>query len=184
MKPKQIEQSSFNIIDQEAGPHNFTPEQWSIVRRMIHTTADFEYQHMVRMHAAAISAGIGAIKAGKTIITDTNMARIGIRSYDLLQFSVDVKCFMADPKIAKIAGEKFAWMGAFVGFVATAIMFYYSVVAGWCVYYFITMLTDAHSALVWPYLAGLRLIWRWPTSDQSSRCRVVLRVGRGCGHLP
>ena len=40
-----------------------------------------------------------------------------------------------------IAGEKFAWMGAFVGFVATAIMFYYSVVAGWCVFYFITMLT-------------------------------------------
>ena len=44
---------------------------------------------------------------------------------------------------AKMAGQKFAWMGAFVGFVAAAIMFYYSVVAGWCVYYFITMLTDA-----------------------------------------
>ncbi len=41
---------------------------------------------------------------------------------------------------AKIAGEKFAWMGAFVGFVATAIMFYYSVVAGWCVYYLIKMM--------------------------------------------
>ena len=40
---------------------------------------------------------------------------------------------------AKIAGEKFAWMGAFVGFVAAAIMFYYSVVAGWCVYYLIKM---------------------------------------------
>jgi len=40
---------------------------------------------------------------------------------------------------AKLAGEKFAWMGAFVGFVATAIMFYYSVVAGWCVYYLIKM---------------------------------------------
>ena len=43
---------------------------------------------------------------------------------------------------AKIAGEKFAWMGAFVGFVATAIMFYYSVIAGWCVFYFIEMLTN------------------------------------------
>ena len=43
---------------------------------------------------------------------------------------------------AKIAGEKFAWMGAFVGFVATAIMFYYSVVAGWCVYYLIKMTTE------------------------------------------
>lgn len=43
---------------------------------------------------------------------------------------------------AKIAGERFAWMGAFVGFVATAIMFYYSVVAGWCVYYFIEMVSN------------------------------------------
>jgi len=43
---------------------------------------------------------------------------------------------------AKIAGEKFAWMGAFVGFVATAIMFYYAVVAGWCVFYFVEMLTN------------------------------------------
>ncbi len=43
---------------------------------------------------------------------------------------------------AKIAGEKFAWMGAFVGFVATAIMFYYSVVAGWCIYYLVKMTTS------------------------------------------
>lgn len=43
---------------------------------------------------------------------------------------------------AKIVGERYAWMGAFIGFVATAIMFYYSVVAGWCVFYFIEMLTN------------------------------------------
>ncbi len=43
---------------------------------------------------------------------------------------------------AKIAGEKFAWMGAFIGFVATAIMFYYSVVAGWCVYYLVKMASE------------------------------------------
>ena len=44
--------------------------------------------------------------------------------------------------IAKVAGEKFAWMGAFIAFVATAIMFYYSVVAGWCVYYFSQMVLN------------------------------------------
>jgi NSS family neurotransmitter:Na+ symporter len=43
---------------------------------------------------------------------------------------------------ARVAGEKFSWMGAFVGFVATAIMFYYAVVAGWCVFYFVEMLTN------------------------------------------
>jgi precorrin-8X/cobalt-precorrin-8 methylmutase len=103
MKPEQIEQSSFNIIDQEAGSHNFTPEQWSIIRRMIHTTADFEYQQMVRIHTAAISAGIGAIKAGKTIITDTNMARVGIRKKDLEPFGVSVKCFIQDSAVQEIA---------------------------------------------------------------------------------
>lgn len=43
---------------------------------------------------------------------------------------------------AKIAGERYAWMGAFVGVVATAIMFYYAVIAGWCVFYFVEMLTN------------------------------------------
>ena len=103
MKPEQIEQSSFNIIDQEASSHNFTPEQWSIIRRMIHTTADFEYQQMVRIHTAAISAGIGAIKAGKTIITDTNMARVGIRKKDLEPFGVSVKCFITDSAVQELA---------------------------------------------------------------------------------
>lgn len=103
MKPEQIEQSSFNIIDQEAGSHNFTPEQWSIIRRMIHTTADFEYQQMVRIHTGALSAGIGAIKAGKTIITDTNMARVGIRKKDLEPFGVSVKCFIQDSAVQEIA---------------------------------------------------------------------------------
>ena len=105
MKPEQIEQSSFNIIDQEAGFHNFTPEQWSIVRRMIHTTADFEYQQMVRIHSAAISAGIGAIKAGKTIITDTNMARVGIRKKELEPFGVSVKCFINDSAVQEVARQ-------------------------------------------------------------------------------
>jgi len=105
MKPEQIEQSSFNIIDQEAGIHNFTPEQWSVVRRMIHTTADFEYQQMVRIHSAAISAGIGAIKAGKTIITDTNMARVGIRKKELEPFGVSVKCFINDSAVQEVARQ-------------------------------------------------------------------------------
>jgi precorrin-8X/cobalt-precorrin-8 methylmutase len=105
MKPEQIEQSSFDIIDQEAGSHNFAPEQWSIVRRMIHTTADFEYQQMVRIHTAAIRAGIDAIKAGKTIITDTNMARVGIRKKELDPFGVSVKCFIKDSAVQEIAAR-------------------------------------------------------------------------------
>jgi precorrin-8X/cobalt-precorrin-8 methylmutase len=102
MKPEQIEELSFEIIDQEAGPHNFTHAEWSIVRRMIHTSADFEYKQMIRIHPEAVQAGISAIRAGKSIITDTNMARVGIRNFELKQFGATVKCYMSDPEI----GEK------------------------------------------------------------------------------
>jgi precorrin-8X/cobalt-precorrin-8 methylmutase len=103
MKPEQIENLSFQIIDQEAGEHSFTADQWTIVRRMIHTTADFEYKEMIRFHAEAITAGIDAIRAGKSIITDTNMARAGIRQKDLERFGVTVKCYMNDPDVMERA---------------------------------------------------------------------------------
>jgi precorrin-8X/cobalt-precorrin-8 methylmutase len=99
MKPDEIERSSFQIIDQEAGTHHFTGQQWSIVRRMIHTTADFEFKEMVRFHPDAIFAGIEAIRNGKMIITDTNMARVGIRKKESEQFGGHVKCYINDPLI-------------------------------------------------------------------------------------
>jgi precorrin-8X/cobalt-precorrin-8 methylmutase len=103
MKPEQIEELSFKIIDQEAGPHDFAQDQWSIVRRMIHTSADFEYQQMIRFHPEAVQAGISAIRAGKSIITDTNMARVGIRKVELEHFGTTVKCYMSDPEIGERA---------------------------------------------------------------------------------
>jgi precorrin-8X/cobalt-precorrin-8 methylmutase len=99
MKPAEIESTSFDIIDREVGNHDFNEAQWAIVRRMIHTTADFEFKDMVRFHPAAIAAGIKAIRGGKMIITDTNMARVGIRTKELAQFGVTVKCYMNDPQI-------------------------------------------------------------------------------------
>jgi precorrin-8X/cobalt-precorrin-8 methylmutase len=99
MKPEEIESTSFDIIDREVGDHDFNGPQWSIVRRMIHTTADFEFKEMVRFHPGAITAGIEAIRSGKMIITDTNMARVGIRTKELVQFGASVKCYMDDPLI-------------------------------------------------------------------------------------
>jgi len=96
MKPGEIEALSFKIIDQEAGSHGFSVEQWAIVRRMIHTSADFEYKDTIRFHPDAVAAGIAAIRNGKQIITDTNMARAGIRQGDLKPFGVTVKCYMND----------------------------------------------------------------------------------------
>ena len=99
MRPEEIERSSFQIIDQEAGPHQFNAQQWSIVRRIIHTTADFEFKEMVRFHPDALSAGIKAIRNGKMVITDTNMARVGIRRKECEYFGGQVKCYINDPRI-------------------------------------------------------------------------------------
>ena len=103
MKPDEIEELSFKIIDDEAGRHNFPPDQWSIVRRMIHTSADFEYMESVRFHKYAISKGLEAIRNGENIITDTNMAKAGIRKSNLERFGTKVKCFMTDPEVGRIA---------------------------------------------------------------------------------
>lgn len=108
MKPDEIEQLSFNIIDQETGAHDFLPEQWEIVRRMIHTTADFDYKQIVHFHVDAVNVGLQAIRNGRQIITDTNMARVGIRKTDLAQYGVKVSCLMNEPSIherAKAAGS-------------------------------------------------------------------------------
>lgn len=103
MKPEEIEELSFKIIDNEAGRHDFPPDQWSIVRRMIHTSADFEYMESIRFHKDAIAKGLEAIRNGENIVTDTNMARVGIRKSDLDRFGTEVKCFMTDPEVGRIA---------------------------------------------------------------------------------
>ena len=106
MKPNDIESLSFKIIDKEAGTHDFTPEQWQIVRRMIHTTADFQYMNTVRFHPGSVKAGIDAIRNGKSIITDTNMARVGIRKGELQRFNVSVECLIDKPEVAQAAKDK------------------------------------------------------------------------------
>lgn len=103
MQPTDIERLSFEIIAKEAGPHGFDPGQWQVVRRMIHTSADFEYLESVRFHPRALDAGIDAICQGKNIITDTNMAKTGIRKMELAKFGVAVKCLMGDAAVAATA---------------------------------------------------------------------------------
>ena len=68
MKPDEIEALSFKIIDREAGPHGFSDEQWPVVRRMIHTSADFEYKDSVRFHPDAVAAGMETIRRGANVL--------------------------------------------------------------------------------------------------------------------
>ena len=103
MKPHEIERLSFKIIDAEAGHHGYPSDRWQVVRRVIHTSADFEWQTMIRFHPQAITAGLMAIRSGCAIITDTNMARVGIRKRDLARYGGMVNCYMADERVAETA---------------------------------------------------------------------------------
>lgn len=103
MKPQDIEDLSFKIIDAEAGPHSFGPAEWSVVRRMIHTSADFDYMKTVRFHPKAVQAGIEAIRSGCRIFTDTRMASVGIRKKEIQASGGEVICLMADEAVARAA---------------------------------------------------------------------------------
>ena len=105
MKPAEIEALSFQIIEKEAGDHGFPSDQWAIVRRMIHTSADFDYLTSVRFHPDAVQAGVKAIADGRTIVTDTNMARVGIRKSAILRFGGSLECLIDDPTVAHAARD-------------------------------------------------------------------------------
>jgi precorrin-8X/cobalt-precorrin-8 methylmutase len=104
MKPEEIETESFRTIDLEAGPHQWSPSEWPIVRRAVHTTADFEYIRTMFMSADAVSAGIKALLNGRGIVTDTTMALSGISRPRLGAFRVPASCFVSDPEVAAEAG--------------------------------------------------------------------------------
>ena len=103
MLPHEIETKSFAIIEEEAGMHGFEAPAWDVVRRVIHTTADFEYIQTIRIHDKAIAAGIAAIRAGRPVVTDTNMVRAGVRKKDLGEFGCEVICLMDEPGILELA---------------------------------------------------------------------------------
>ena len=106
--PAEIEQRSMEIIASEMGPTSFTQEQLPIVKRCIHTSADFDYVKNLRFTAGAVAAGLAAIRAGCTIVTDTQMARSGINKKVLGKFGGQAVCFMSDEDVAaeaKARGE-------------------------------------------------------------------------------
>lgn len=75
-----IAEESFKIIDREISNHNLTESEYAIARRVIHTTADFEYLELLKFRHDAIASGIGAIKKQVPIVTDVSMVKQGIAS--------------------------------------------------------------------------------------------------------
>ncbi|HDM75314.1 MAG TPA: precorrin-8X methylmutase [Deltaproteobacteria bacterium] len=101
LKPHEIEEFSFSIIDSEVPePRPYAGSEWLVVRRMIHTTADFELLDLVRFHPDAIDRGTEAIRRGCLVITDTEMARVGIGNKRLSKWGCKVECHISDEAVA------------------------------------------------------------------------------------
>jgi len=96
LKPDDIETRSLAIIDDEAGEHGWPPREWAILRRMIHTTADFEWAKITLFQDQAIESVLKAFSREFTIFTDTQMARMGISPRRIEALGGDVRCFMGD----------------------------------------------------------------------------------------
>lgn len=103
MKPEEIEASSFRIIEAEAGEHGLPDVEWQVLRRVIHTSADFEYARTLIFSDGAVEQGVAALKNGAGIITDTTMVLSGINKSRLAPFGCKVSCHVADPDVADMA---------------------------------------------------------------------------------
>lgn len=103
--PADIERTSMRIIAQEMHERGIVvpKEHLAVIRRVIHTTADFEYAETLRFTKDAVTRGIQALQDGVSIVTDTNMTRAGVSKLALQRFGGEVLCFMAEPAIAELA---------------------------------------------------------------------------------
>lgn len=102
--PGEIEKRSFEIITKELGGKRLDPENEPVIKRVIHTTADFDYADNLIFSSNAVKKGLEALKEGARIITDTNMGKAGINKKALSRLGSRVDCFMADEDVAKRAG--------------------------------------------------------------------------------
>ena len=74
-----IMEKSFAVIDREIGEHNLDRNEYAIVRRVIHSTADFEFKHLVKFSPNAIAVGISALLEGVPVVTDVGMVKQGVK---------------------------------------------------------------------------------------------------------
>ena len=98
-----IEKRSFEMIDEEVGPHGYDRMQWPIVRRVIHATADFDFagKGKILFHDRAIASAFEAIGKECTIVTDVDMVLAAINKKSLADLHLKTACYIADQKLAE-----------------------------------------------------------------------------------
>ena len=112
-RPMDIEARSFEIITELLGDRKLDPENAPVIKRAIHTTADFDYADNLVFSPHAVQAGLEALRSGCDIVTDTQMAKAGINKTILASLGGEVHCFMSDPDVAaeaKSRGVTRAWV--------------------------------------------------------------------------
>lgn len=110
MTGQEIESESFHVIDEEAGAHGFSGDQWDVVRRLLHTTADFGLIELVRFSRDAVESAVSALSAGASIYVDSNMIRSGLSVARLKRVCSEyapekIFCHVADEDVALQARE-------------------------------------------------------------------------------
>lgn len=98
--PKDIERRSFEIITEELGNTQLIPGTEPIVKRCIHTSADFDYAKNLIFSKGAVQKALDAIRQGASIVTDTQMGKSGINKKRLAKYGGEVFCFMSDEDVA------------------------------------------------------------------------------------
>lgn len=106
IQPQAIEGLSFDMITEELGEHPFTDEQYPIVQRVIHASADFELGRSLVFHQDAIKVGVEAIRSGKPVVADVQMVQVGINKPRLEQFGADVRVYISDPDVIEEAKKQ------------------------------------------------------------------------------
>lgn len=103
VKPMDIERRSFEIITQELGDRKLDPDKELIIKRCIHTSADFDYADNLCFSVGAVERALDALRQGACIVTDTQMGKSGINKRALARLGGEAYCFMSDEDVAAAA---------------------------------------------------------------------------------
>lgn len=106
LRPEEIENRSFELIDELVDLSRFSPAEIALVKRVIHATGDPAFADLVAWSPGAIDAAAAALRAGAPIVTDVNMVRAGISRQRLERFGSSVHCFVAEPEVVAEARSR------------------------------------------------------------------------------
>ena len=107
-KGQSIEDASMQMIEDEIGSHSYNEKEWPIVRRIIHSTADFDFAEKNKLifHKDAIESGMKALKNGCSIVVDVNGVIGGLNKQNPKDFGNDIVCNISKPEIMELAKKE------------------------------------------------------------------------------